>query len=280
MNEGIIELTNKQYHSSNGISSSGIKELLKSPAHYKQYLSQRTEPTPEMIRGTLVHSLILEPDKFTQDFHVGEFAVRRGKEYERLLASCGDKTLVSVEQVKEASEIALQVERQAHENPVLAAYLKGQKEKSFFWIDPATKVECKVRPDNISNNGGSLTDLKTTRDAGPDFFLKQVIDFGYFISAAFYLRGIHHVLSNHGYLPGITELPTEFVFIAIETKAPYQVAIYKADEKMLLAGNFLVDKALDRLSECISTDTWEGYSKEVKELSLPPWALSKYGVGR
>jgi hypothetical protein len=84
MKPGIHKMSNEAYHSGLGLSSTGVKELVKSAAHYQAYLNAKREPTAEMIRGTVIHAMILEPESFDAQFAVGDFKIRRGKEYESL----------------------------------------------------------------------------------------------------------------------------------------------------------------------------------------------------
>ena len=68
------------YHNPTGISKSGLDLLHKCPALYKRrYIDGiEDEPTPAMIIGSAVHSLVLEPD--AADFVVAPECDRRTKE--------------------------------------------------------------------------------------------------------------------------------------------------------------------------------------------------------
>ena len=66
MTPGIYDnMSNADYHASEGISSTGIKQVLRSPAHYK-YSSFETSEA--MKFGTVAHKLALEPDDFENEF--------------------------------------------------------------------------------------------------------------------------------------------------------------------------------------------------------------------
>src|SRR5690606_1386937 len=60
---GIIE-TNEQYHASEGLSSSGLKHLAKTPRHYQMARLKDKKETSSQKLGTLAHMALLEPEKF------------------------------------------------------------------------------------------------------------------------------------------------------------------------------------------------------------------------
>ena len=69
---GIYDISNEEYHASEGLSRSAIMELRRSPEHYyaKYVLNKKSEATDSMIIGNAVHSFILEPNKFSDEFAI------------------------------------------------------------------------------------------------------------------------------------------------------------------------------------------------------------------
>lgn len=64
---------NEVYHSANGISSSMLKDVLISPMYYHGRHIAGTIPREQndaMLRGTIIHSYVLEPEKFEDVFAV------------------------------------------------------------------------------------------------------------------------------------------------------------------------------------------------------------------
>ena len=275
MKPGIVKIKNEAYHAGEGISSSDLKQLLKSPAHYRASKLEPIEPTPQMVLGTVFHALMLEPESFEADFAVGNHKIRSGKEYDKTVADNPGKTIITVAQYDAAKAMVDSYQSQCQDNPELAQLNEGLKEMAFYWQCGETGATCKVKPDIITAGGGSIVDVKTASDASFDAFQKQMVDLQYFVSAAYYLRGVAEVLRLGVNVPHVTEAPTGFKFIVIETKEPYPVAIYKLAPKALEFGNALVDKALQVYAESVATDTWPGYSKESLEMDLPNWAYFK-----
>ncbi|MEH4985914.1 PD-(D/E)XK nuclease-like domain-containing protein [Enterobacter asburiae] len=64
---------NGVYHSANGISSTMLKDVLISPMYYNGRHIAGTIPREQndaMLRGTIIHSYVLEPEKFEDEFAV------------------------------------------------------------------------------------------------------------------------------------------------------------------------------------------------------------------
>lgn len=64
---------NDVYHSANGISSTMLKDVLISPMYYHGRHIAGTIPREQndaMLRGTIIHSYVLEPEKFEDEFAV------------------------------------------------------------------------------------------------------------------------------------------------------------------------------------------------------------------
>ena len=63
------DIPNEEYHRSNGTSSSSLKTLLEqTPAHLEYNRTHPKDSTENMKLGTLVHMLVLEPDKFEEEY--------------------------------------------------------------------------------------------------------------------------------------------------------------------------------------------------------------------
>ena len=224
-----------------------------------------------MVLGSLVHSLILEPEKVEQEYYIGEFNVRRGKEYEASVKQAGTRTVISKEDYERAMAVVEAFHIQATDHPDLNGkqeeLLKGDKEHSFYWEDPATGILCKCRPDNLHHSGNIVVDVKTTKNAGFDSFQKDIVTYGYYLSAAFYLRGVAAVTGR---------APEKFVIIAIETEAPYLIQVYELDPMAIEIGNRHIDQALATFAECVSTEVWSGYPQKTITMPLPNWAMFRF----
>ena len=138
-------------------------------------------------------------------------------------------------------------------------HLNHKIEASVFAQDEDTGLPLKARPD-LWVEDHTLVDVKTTDDATVEGFSRTVTSFGYHIQAAHYLE-----------MTGAEN----FIFVAVERKAPYAVGIYKLDAEWLQAGANLRRKAITLLHECKALDSWPAYPAAVQTLSCPKWVLNK-----
>ena len=77
---GLFSMPAEQYHSHPAVGHSGLVRIMRSPAHYKDVLTDPPDPTPAMRLGTAFHTALLEPDRFGQTFVVAPKFDRRTKE--------------------------------------------------------------------------------------------------------------------------------------------------------------------------------------------------------
>ena len=105
-NEFIKTITNAEYHRDGRISASGLKQILRSPMHYKFNKENPRPPTRAMEFGTLMHTAILEPELLAASYVVVPDDAptkqsRAGKEWWVLFnQDAGDKIVINSEQQK------------------------------------------------------------------------------------------------------------------------------------------------------------------------------------
>lgn len=258
MTPGIYNMTNDEYHSEKAMSSSGLKELDKSPAHFQYWQDNPTDPTPAMIFGTIFHMAILEPDRFLKDV-VPYTGAKRGKAWESFKEQNEDRYVLSTEEFTKILEMQDSVLR----NPVVSSLLENAIiEESIFWNDPAFDFLCKCRPDIRRPDLGIVADLKTCADASPEAFSKATHNYKYASQAAWYLNGVNQAQDvRHD----------TFLFICIEKSPPFLTAIYNAKD-VLDHGRQFIRPLIEKYDRCIKENSWPGYSENIIDVELPPWS--------
>ena len=85
-----FSMSNQDYHAQTSVSSSQLKDVLRSPAHfYAKYLAEDREPTPEtdnMRLGSAVHLLFLEPELYAENIAIPPVCDRRYVEFKKIYA--------------------------------------------------------------------------------------------------------------------------------------------------------------------------------------------------
>jgi hypothetical protein len=150
----------------------------------------------------------------------------------------------------------------SHPAAAMLLALPGKAESTHMWTDAATGLECKCRPDWLTDDGRLLVDLKTTENASPREFGRSIATWRYHVQAAWYLDGVEQATGTR---------PEQFLFLCVEKKAPYAVAVYAADAEMIAAGAQTAARDLNVLATCKAAGAWPGYSDQIEPISLPPW---------
>lgn len=258
-------MNNAEYHRHPAVGKSHLDAISRSPLHYwARYVDPNRvepEPTAAMQLGSAVHTKILEPHLFEQEYALAPAVDRRTKDGKQAWAdaAAGGATLLSAADWDVLLGMDDAVRRHLAASRLLGR--AGAAETSHLWVDSVTGIQCKCRPDWLTEDGW-VVDLKTTEDASPSGFAKSAANFRYHVQAAWYLDGLRAC--------GLE--PKGFIFIAVEKRPPYAVATYLAADDMIAAGQAEARRCLDRIAECRANDNWPGYGDTVQLLSLPKWA--------
>jgi hypothetical protein len=262
-------LNNADYHRHHAVSKSHLDQVARSPKHYwARYVDPNRvdpEPTPAMLMGTALHTHVLELDQWDARYVMAPEGIDRrtkqGKaEWEAFSVAATGRTVIS----KADADTVMRMARSVFEHPAAAMLLglAGKAETTWMWTDEASGLECKCRPDWLTDDHRLIVDLKTTEDASPKGFQKSVAAWRYHVQSSWYLDGLERAGGTR---------PDQFIFIVVEKKPPYAVAVYAADADMIAAGAKQARLDLDTLAVCKAADAWPGYSDQIETISLPPW---------
>lgn len=246
-----------QYDCLEALNYSGSKELLKSPAHYRLYVTAEREQTKALRLGSYVHALVLEPVKARLAFAIAPTCDRRTKDgkaiYEAFTSALEPGTTVlSADEAEEAN--------------LIAAAAKGCIERHGFKFKHtelmflASYMDCPIKAaiDAVGESDGYLYDLKTCEDASPAGFLKAVRAYRYNLQANFY---------KAAYQAGFKEHVQGFRFICVE-KETLQTAVYELGPDLMAYGYTDFVKALETYKACSASGEWPGYAQDIQTLDL------------
>jgi len=251
-------LSHADYLAADGLNCSGLKELQKSPAHYKYYRENPSEPTPAMILGTALHLAVLEPGRFCDDVAYFDGA-KRGKAWDEYKFLHKDKIILSKDDFTNVMDMKMSVLNHPVAGPLIQ---NAATEQSVFWNAATHGFPCKCRPDIMRPDLGIIADVKTCVDASPDGFSKVCANFAYDMQASFYLAGVNSAQDVHY---------ETFLFCAVEKSAPFLCAVYNAKE-IIQSGMNKIRPLIDLYAECISSGEWPGYAEEITDIILPSWS--------
>ena len=272
--ERVQDMPSAVYHSHGFTSASQLKKIAStSLAHFKFERENPKEPTQALIFGSAYHTLILEPEKFKEEYFTldrdampkpeSDFRNSENKAWkERELAKNEGKIFLSNE-----DWITLFGMKEALEKYPNFMFLlsNGVAEESYFAEIGGQGV--RVRPDYVSKFG--IVDLKTCTDASPEAFGRDAAKLKYLIQASLYTDVVTAFRDGD-------ELP--FFFLAQEKTAPYIPQMYRVPSYLIEAGRAQYEEILRALFTAQTTDVWGAYegleaNDGIRDLAFPVWAL-------
>jgi PDDEXK-like domain of unknown function (DUF3799) len=241
---GINKCTNLEYHGDKTfLSSSGLKKLLKSPAEFNE---ERINPkeqaeNPAFTEGSLLHSLVLEPNLVASEYSIFPGLRKQGKEFEAFKEENKGRVIVSKPQYSRC----LAYKRAFDSNEVATGLLNGC-ESEYSICAEISGVGVKVRFDGINLNDSYGLDLKTSSfPVDRESFKMTMNQYGYGLSAALY--------------SWVAELhfgrPFDFYMIPI-AKQELDCQVFRMSQETVMRGRSDIVKALDIYKKCCDTGVW------------------------
>lgn len=296
-----LDIPAEVYHAQPGASASILRIIhTSSPLHANAAMDEPFEETPAMRLGTLAHHVILEPDRplpriavtpshypcppdsslvKTKKAAPGELvpwhpAASYCKAWRASNEATGDLVL-SQKEYDAAASMAQAIARHPIARTLLA---KGRPEVSVISHDDGLNVPIRCRIDWLPEGDATIlldngieipvsecvVDIKTTTDASPFGFSRQVSKMAYHLQAAWYLD----LLASEG-------IPRPyFAFIAVESSSPHDVVVHVCEERTIAAGRDAYIRALTQWEKCRRQGVWPGAAPSTATLlRLPEWAI-------
>ena len=249
-----------RYRALDAVNWSSLKWMRESPLAYRYHLSAPNDDTPSRLLGRAVHTLVLEPQRFDEEYAVFEGERRAGPEWKAFQAANADRSIVKAGELDEHRAMAAAV--RAH--PLAAPYFDGALfEDSIRWNDETTGLLCKARLDWYIPGTRTLCDFKT----GPideRVFKSLAIRMGYDCQLSHYRAGLR--ANGH-------EVDTIAIVVA-EPKPPYDVAVFMPDDVLMDRADAEVKALLARVKACTDSGVWPGRYDAPVVLGLPDWILN------
>ena len=231
------------------ISASDIKNFMVSPRKYyfERFEKKEKDDGRHFSIGSGVHELILEPELFKTNYIVAPKIDKRTKEgkaqFNEFQASAQGKTILFEDEM----EMIIKMAENALKNETLTELMRDSyRELSCYTTDEKTGLKLRMRPDSIAKSKSTIVDVKSCLDSSLKRFKGDVYNYGYSISAAFYMDFIGR---------------ENYVFAAIEKQAPYQIALYSLCDEMIEYGRQQYRIGLDLLKWSIDNNYWCTYNE-------------------
>lgn len=276
----VYDMPFDQYLAIDAVSASALRVFARSPWHYRNRVE--TAPTRQMLRGTLAHCALLEPDALHQRYAVVPAdAPKRPTKAQWSAKAPSDESRAAMEWWQAFAEqnagreivpaVDFEVTRQqlaaiAREPELAAAFAAGRGEVSVFWIDEETGLHCKARPDWVcatSDGTCDLLDLKSTADESPGGFGRSAARMKYHLQAAHYVDGFQRASGRK---------VGRFIFAAVTSAPPVLAVPYVLTDEIAQQADDEWRELMDRLAWCKREDQWPAYGQGVQLLDFPAYA--------
>lgn len=251
------------YRAAAGVNVSSLKELARSPLHYRHAKDNPKPTTSAMSLGTAAHCATLEPERFAAEFVTWTGGRRAGKEWDAFRSDAEAARRIVL--TEDERDTALAIAATVRACPEAMVYLeRGHAEVSMAWHHDEPEMRLKGRVDWLTTIDGCevVVGLKTTRDLRPREFAAQAARLCYHWQWAYYFDGFERIT---GRKPAMVE-------IVVESAAPHAVAVYRVPERVLERGRQEYLEALAQLAQCEARGVWPGPVVGEVEFDLPGWA--------
>lgn len=260
----VTDMPNDAYHSYEGVSKSGLDLINTSPAHYAH--AERKEPTRFMVIGTAIHTALLEPERFADEYLLLRgITDRRKSEYKEAIKTRPEELVLTG---KEADLVA-GMQEAVYANPYAREHLEDDsylREVSAFVECPETGVLLRARYDLLDIDGARAADVKKTQDISYQAFQRSVGRYRYHVQDAFYSRVFEL----------ITGRPLEaFRFICVEESSPHASKLYQLDDEAKQVGLSVTKRNIATFAECSKSNVWPYPDGSEELMSLPLWAIDE-----
>ena len=261
------------------LSYSSLKHFRKSPKHYIHYLTKPFIPTDATIIGSITDCLVTTPKLFDKKFMLfnkPNLRTTAGKAEMAMIqnsAKANRITLLTQEQLNTAN----QCKESLMSVPMSRELIEGMKQSQIKlqWTDKKRNLPLIGYVDFESHVWGEhfIVDLKTTRNADPDDFIRDIIKFDYYTQLGAYLTGYHKAKYKFPH----------FIFLAVENAEPFNVSVNFVDSKTAEMAKEEFDNTLIAFRYCMDKDLFsQGYEFRLQSglnyfsIQMPKWYKSKY----
>lgn len=266
-------MTYDQYDRLRGLNWSVLRRFRKSAAHARSEMVEPPEPTEAQDFGQAFHRLILEPDRFADEYVlVPEDAPTRrsnaGKQWWDIFKEeTKGKSRLMPGQWAELQRLRESVYQNATAAELLADP-RALREVAVVWDDPATGVRCKGRLDLVSRSQGRsvVVDVKTDADASAWRFAQHLDAYDWAGQIMWYVDGLQAVAP----MRGGERIP---LFVAVEKEPPYCCVTYELGQTSREVARQHARRYMSRYVEAQRTGLWPGYEDAVIE--LPGYVLNR-----
>ncbi|MEG2761261.1 MAG: PD-(D/E)XK nuclease-like domain-containing protein [Mucinivorans sp.] len=304
VNGRVVNDSMERYLTSKHLSSSALKEALKTPLHFFYYQQKTFKPkdTSHFELGTFIHSAFVEPKKFdrvavipkaTQNTNDG--LCKAIEFYWQLSGLVPDSILSEMKQqalrdklrelkdsctysvIDESDALIVEILKRAYKSyggGLLPLLLQNAKaEVSMYGVDQFSGQKVKSRPDAmlLSEDIGYniIVSIKSTSATTLEAFTADAAKYRYELSEGMYLDVASQITGRDF---------TATIMIMAQTVIPFQIAVFYWNAEDLQIGKYKYRQAIDTVTECSVKGSYRGFEVNAEDgahgiiqMKMPNW---------
>lgn len=222
------------------------------------------EHKDEYDLGQIAHGLVLEGSEAKLVIVDAEDWRTKAAREAKAEARIAGKAPILARKMPQVRAIAKAARDAIEASELAGLFAQGEAEHVIQWQEGT--VQCKAKLDFLRTDRKIVLDLKTTQNAEPNAFIRQITSLGYDVQDEFYCRGTK---AKYGTWP-------LFVFLAVEVDAPHATCLVALNPQMREIAARKVDFALSAWDACSRSGKWPGYSNQIHYAEPNPWEAGKW----
>jgi hypothetical protein len=267
----LLIMTSDQYHADPApqasLSASIAKILIEQSPLHAMMAHPRLNPNYEPEEdsrfdlGSAAHAMLLERDA-TKILWVeaDDWRTKVAKEIREAARAC--KLLPVLAKYQPALKAMVSKAQACVADSELAGIFDhGMPERTILWKEE-NGVFCRARLDLTDMH--VVLDYKSTENAEPEAFIRQIGRMAYDVQAEFYTRGMANIGED-----------TRFVFLAQEITPPYACSLIALSNAYREIGQMKVERAIRVWGECMAAQKWPGYPMQIHYAEPSAWQLNE-----
>lgn len=264
------------------LSATGLKHAAASLAEYRYFLDggYDDDDKPQFGFGNAFELALLDPAAFEKEVAILQTEAWTAKALEEkpdlkvpksskaykdlaeafIAANEGKYTIPDVG--KESFETIEKMMASCKQDKIIQTLLENiQYQATCCWIDPATQLQMKTRPDLCMINDRVVVNLKTALNASPESFSRDLAKFHYPLQAVTEIIGVEST--------GLMEKVDTYFWLVVEKNPPHCAVLYEFEVADIETWKISYHFILKKIKEAQAENKWPGYSDR---------ADNKYGI--
>ncbi len=268
---GLMKIPFRDYCEINAINNSKLKDFFDDQKlFYRQHIAKTVPLDSEarhFIVGRAIHCLVLEPEKFSTEFMVGDYRKSSKAGLANLeLAKAGGYSLISEDELQMVESCAAELPNQDEWCKNLAGAINVHVEVTI--VIQIGGITLKVMLDKCIEHADVvyIDDVKSTSKSNESDFDDSITEYHYILQYAFYRFVAEKYFKKR--------VVMRFVFCS--KNQPFNIAFIVMNDQHYAVGYDVVDKTLTMFIEAQKTGIWYKEQVAEREAVISKYQMQKY----